>query len=149
LPQSHHGLTDLGENHSYWLQTVLPIQVLVPVSLSFGGRDRAWLASSPHTTSFNKLSEGWVTVTHPHHPLYGQRVQIIRVRRGPDPDLIIRMPDGYHGAIAASLTDYAGTSEVDPGAAKPSLLSIEGLWKIAQWISQQGQEEPLARRDTI
>lgn len=90
-----------------------------------------------------------MTVTHPHHPLYGQRVQIIRVRRGPDPDLIIRMPDGYHGAIAASLTDYAGTSEVDPGAAKPSLLSIEGLWKIAQWISQQGQEEPLARRDTI
>jgi hypothetical protein len=37
----------------------------------------------------------WVTVTHPHHPLYHQQVQLIRVRRGPDPDLIIRMPDGY------------------------------------------------------
>ena len=29
-------------------------------------------------------------VIHPHHPLYGQQVEIIRVRRGPDPDLIIR-----------------------------------------------------------
>jgi Family of unknown function (DUF5372) len=91
----------------------------------------------------------WVTVTHPHHPLYRQQVQIIRVRRGPDPDLIIRMPDGYHGAIAASLTDYADTSEVDPGVATPALLSIEGLWKIAQWIAQHSQEEPLAGRDTI
>lgn len=86
---------------------------------------------------------------HPHHPLYGQRVQLIRVRRGADPDLIIRMPDGYHGAIAASLTDYAGTSQADPGTAKPSLLSIEGLWKITQWIAQQRQQEPLAGRDTI
>ncbi len=78
-----------------------------------------------------------MTVTHPHHPLHGQRVQLIRVRRGPDPDLIIRMPDGYHGAIAASLTDYAGPSEPASGAAEPPLLAIEGLWRIAQWVSQQ------------
>jgi hypothetical protein len=75
-------------------------------------------------------------VTHPHHPLYGQCVQLIRVRRGPDPDLIIRMPDGYHGAIAASLTDYAGPPEPDPDEAEPPLLAIEGLWRIAQWVSQ-------------
>jgi hypothetical protein len=81
--------------------------------------------------------------------LYGQRVQLMRVRRGPDPDLIIRMPDGYHGAIAASLTDYAGASEADPSTAKPSLLSIEGLWKIAQFIEHISQGGPLAGRDTI
>jgi len=81
-------------------------------------------------------------VTHPHHPLYSQRVQLIRVRRGPDPDLIIRMPDGYHGAIAASLTDYAGASPTDPGAAEPPLLSIEGLWQMAQFIAQQHQCYP-------
>lgn len=78
-------------------------------------------------------------MTHPHHPLYSQRVQLIRVRRRPDPDLIIRMPDGYHGAIAASLTDYAGASPTDPEAAEPPLLSIEGLWQIAQFITQQCQ----------
>src|SRR5258708_27828939 len=84
-------------------------------------------ASSQHTTSFDKPPLEWVTVTHPHHPLHGQRVQLIRVRRGPDPDLIIRMPDGYHGAIAASLTDYAGTPEADPSSTEPPLLSLEGL----------------------
>jgi hypothetical protein len=81
-------------------------------------------------------------VTHSHHPLHGQRVQLIRVRRGPDPDLIIRMPDGYHGAIAASLTDYAGPSEVDPGETEPPLLSLEGLWRIAQFVEQQHQLHP-------
>jgi len=85
----------------------------------------------------------WVTVTHPHHPLHGQRVQLIRVRRGPDPDLIIRMSDGYHGAIAASLTDYAGPSEPASDAAEPPLLAIEGLWRIAQWVSQQQRLHPL------
>jgi len=76
-------------------------------------------------------------VTHPHHPLYGHRVQLVRVRRGRDPDLIVRLPDGYHGAIAASLTDYAGAVSVDPGAGEPPLLLLEGLWQIAQWIAQQ------------
>ena len=76
-------------------------------------------------------------MTHPYHPLYGQRVQLIRVRRGPDPDLIICLSNGDHGAIAASLTDYAGAAPVDPDAVEPPLLSLEGLWQIAQWISRQ------------
>lgn len=78
-----------------------------------------------------------MTITHPHHPLYGQRVQLIRVRRGPDPDLIIRLPDGYHGAIAASLTDYAGAASAEASESDPPLLSIEGLWQIAEFIAQQ------------
>ena len=108
-----------------------------------------WWASSQHTTSFDKPSVEWVTVTHPHHPLHGQRVQLIRVRRGPDPDLIIRMPDGYHGAIAASLTDYAGTPETDPSYTEPPLLSLEGLWQMAQFIEQQRQLHPLPEGDEI
>lgn len=76
-------------------------------------------------------------MTHPHHPLYGHRVQLVRVRRGRDPDLIVRLPDGYHGAIAASLTDYAGAAPVDPAAGETPLLLLEGLWQMAQWIAQQ------------
>ena len=67
-------------------------------------------------------------------------MQLIRVRRGRDPDLIIRLPDGYHAAIAASLTDYAGPTLVD-AAAEPPLLLLEGLWQMAQWIAQQRQLE--------
>src|SRR5207237_7995524 len=100
-------------------------------------------APSQHTTPFDKPSLEWVTVTHPYHPLHGQRVQLIRVRRGPDPDLIIRISVGYHGAIAASLTDYAGPSEPASDAAEPPLLAIEGLWRIAQWVSQQQRLHPL------
>lgn len=81
-------------------------------------------------------------VTHPHHPLYGQHVQLVRVRRGPDPDLIIRMPDGYHGAIAASLTDYIGASEAASSVTEPPLLAIEGLWRIAQFVEQQQRLHP-------
>src|SRR5713226_871391 len=110
---------------------------------------RSRRAYSQHTTPFTKPSVEWVTVTHPHHPLHGQRVQLIRVRRGPDPDLIIRMPDGYHGAIAASLTDYSGTPETDPSSTEPPLLSLEGLWQMAQWISQQRQLHPLPEGDEI
>ena len=64
-------------------------------------------------------------------------MQLIRVRRGRDPDLIIRLPDGYHAAIAASLTDYDGPSLVDAGAVESPLLLLEGLWQMAQWIAQQ------------
>src|SRR5258707_3015944 len=68
---------------------------------------------------------------------------------GPDPDLIIRMPDGYHGAIAASLTDYAGTPEADPSSTEPPLLSLEGLWQMAQFIEQQRHLHPLPDGDEI
>jgi len=91
----------------------------------------------------------WVTVTHPYHPLHGQRVQLIRVRRGPDPDLIIRLSDGYHGAIAASLTDYNGPPDPDVSTMDPPLLSIEGLWRIAQWVQQQHESQPQSGADDI
>lgn len=76
-----------------------------------------------------------MTITHPHHPLYGQQVEIIRVRRGPDPDLIIRHLDGYHGAIAASWTTYASAPDALP-AEKPPLLDLEGLYQLARVVEQ-------------
>jgi Family of unknown function (DUF5372) len=91
----------------------------------------------------------WVSVTHPHHPLHGQRVRLMRVRRGPDPDLIIRLPDGYHGAIAASLTDYHGPPDPDVSTMDPPLLSIEGLWWMAQWVQQQHEGQPHSGGDAI
>ena len=107
-------------------------------------RFQAVQAYSQHTTPFDKPSVDWVTVTHPHHSLYGQRVQLIRIRRGPDPDLIIRMPDGYHGAVAASLTDYAGASPTASDPPAQPLLAIEGLWQIAQFVEQQHRLHPLS-----
>ncbi len=58
-------------------------------------------------------------------------MEIIRVRRGPDPDLIIRHVDGYHGAIAASWTSYASAAADALAFQKPPLLDLEGLCHLA------------------
>ena len=76
-----------------------------------------------------------MTVIHPHHPLSGQQVEIIRIRRGADPDLIIRHLDGYHGAIAASWTTYASAPGALP-AEKPPLLDLEGLHLLVRLVEQ-------------
>ena len=88
------------------------------------------MGSSPYTTPLSQPSSGSVTITHPHHPLTGQRVDIVRIRRGPDPDLIIRLADGTYTAIAMSWTDYAASAEPIPRAGATPLLDIEGLWQI-------------------
>jgi hypothetical protein len=84
---------------------------------------------------------GFVTITHPHHPLCGQQVAVLRVRRGTNPDLIIRLPDGSHAAVALALTDYAGTSDLRTSSSATSdLLDIEGLRQAAQLIAQCRQQ---------
>jgi hypothetical protein len=77
-----------------------------------------------------------VTVTHPHHPLFQQKVAVIRIRRGPDPDLIIRCPDGFHGAISASWTDYSFNPAFDLMPEPPPLLDINGLFEMVSLIDQ-------------
>lgn len=88
-------------------------------------------------------------MTHPHHPLYGQRVEIIRVRRAADPDLIIQMPDGYHGAIAASWTDYARSANAESVLDPPALLTIEGLWQMAQFVERCRTRSHLPKPDQV
>lgn len=105
-------------------------------------------AYSQDTTPFDKPSTEWVTVTHPHHPLCGQRVEVIRVRRGPDFDLIIRMVDGYHGAISAHWTDYAPPSDGASIPESPPLLALDGLWNIARFVEQR-RKHPLLEDNEI
>jgi len=81
-----------------------------------------------------------VTVTHPHHPLYKQRVEVIRVRRGADPDLVIRLPDGLHAAIAASCTDYAADAPLALLTDPLPLLDLDGLCQIRLFIDQLRQQ---------
>lgn len=77
--------------------------------------------------------------------MHGQAVAVIRVRRGPDPDLIIRFPDGFYGAIAASWTDYV--AQPDPGLLPdpPPLLDIFGLCRIVRLIDQLGNRQATDR----
>jgi Family of unknown function (DUF5372) len=81
-----------------------------------------------------------VTITHPHHPLCGQQVEVIRIRRGTDPDLIVRLPTGIHAAIAMSWTNYATSSDSEPPPVPTHLLDIDGLRQIVQLLDQIRQE---------
>jgi len=76
-----------------------------------------------------------VTITHPHHPLRGQQLPVVCVRHGERPDVIVRLPDGSHAAVALSATACA----VDPSASLPPaaashLLDLHGLRQLAQRI---------------
>jgi hypothetical protein len=76
----------------------------------------------------------FVTIIHPCHPLNGQQVEVVRVRRGPDPDLIVRLPDGCHIAIAMSLTSYAGSIDTERLDERLPLLDLDGLRQIVAFM---------------
>jgi hypothetical protein len=78
---------------------------------------------------------GFVTITHPHHPLSGQKVALIRLRRGSNPDLIVRLPNGTHAAVAVGLTDYGGASRETAEPCSSSFLDLEGLREMARLIA--------------
>ena len=66
---------------------------------------------------------------------------VVGIRRGANPDLIIRLPDGTHAAVAMSATDYEAASVTLPSPAPdPSLLALDGLRQIAQFIERLRQE---------
>ena len=105
------------------------------------------LGCHKHTTPSSQLSSGFVTITHPHHPLRGQRVEIIRLRRGADPDLIVRLPDGRHAAIALSSTDYAALPGDTPEPAPRHLLDLAGLRQIVQLLDRIAQRKSSVSSD--
>src|SRR4051812_498468 len=122
----------------------------MPPAASAGPPERACRSMSgcpQHTTPSSQPPLGWVTITHPHHPLYGQRVAIVRLRRGEDPDLIVRLPDGTHVAISMSLTDYAGASDLASPASPPHLLALGGLRQAVQLIERCRQEGRFPARE--
>ncbi len=82
-----------------------------------------------------------MTVIHPHHPLQGQRVEIVRIRRGNDPDLIVVAPDGRHTAIALSSTDYDSSPEIPPTASTEHLLDLDGLRRVIQLLDRLAQAD--------
>lgn len=76
-----------------------------------------------------------MTIIHPHHPLRGQRVTLVRVRQGADPDLIVRLPDGTHTALAMSSTDYAGAPADAPPQYPTPLLALDGLRQVVRLVA--------------
>src|SRR5512143_67182 len=110
-------------------QPWFPLSVLVRAGRMPASPYLSSWGSFSHTTSLSPPVSGFVTITHPHHPLYRQQVEVIRQRRGADPDFIVRLPDGQHAAVAMSWTDYAGVSD-PPTTDRPVLLALTGLRQV-------------------
>jgi hypothetical protein len=52
--------------------------------------------------------------------------------------LIVRLPDGKHGAVAMSWTDYAGVPDT-PSTEAPPLLALTGLRELVALLAQWQQ----------
>ena len=59
---------------------------------------------------------------------------IVRLRQGTNPDLVVRLPDGTHAAIAMHLTDYAGAPALPVGPDAAHLLDLDGLRHVVQLL---------------
>ena len=64
------------------------------------------------------------------------------MRRGIDPDLIVRLPDGRHAAIAMSSTDYLSSTESPAWPAAEHLLDLEGLRAVIHLLDRIARRRP-------
>lgn len=75
-----------------------------------------------------------MTITHPHHPLRGQLLPLVKIYRGLNPKAILGLPDGSHIGVPLENTD------LDPASSQRLTNShyhdIECLRKIAQLLEQ-------------
>jgi hypothetical protein len=119
------------------------------------GTALAWLCpsssgSSQSTPPCSQPSSASVTITHPPHPLSGQRVDMVRIRRGPDPDLLIRLRDGTHPAIAMRGTDSAASPEPPPSAGVIPVRDLEGLRPRVAFLEHlRGPQRPPSQESTV
>ncbi len=65
------------------------------------------------------------------------------MRRGTNPDIIIRTPDGSHMAVAMTSTDYVLPAETPEPEGPSHLLAIEGLWQAVEFIERWQQQAQL------
>lgn len=92
--------------------------------------------SSEHNTSEVGTEPTHITITHPHHPLNGQTLELVAVLRGPNSRLIVKMPDGSRAQVVRDWTDYAQLSGDVELPAASHLLPVEGLRELIKIIAQ-------------
>ena len=81
-----------------------------------------------------------MTITHGYHPRHGERVRLIRVCRGADPDLEVKLPNGLRLRVAMSCTDYATPQGTAHPSTPPHMLDFNGLRLAAEVIERMRQE---------
>lgn len=68
------------------------------------------------------------------------------MRRGTQPDVIVRLPDGSRAAVALSWTDYGNPIPSEPTRASLPLLDVNGLRDVARLIAQLRHDGRVPKR---
>ena len=76
----------------------------------------------------------WVTIIHPCHPHYSQRLRVVGLYRSDELWITVQLPDGLHTRIPAAWTDYAAPMEGDLPTASRHLLDLDGLRQVIRVI---------------
>jgi hypothetical protein len=94
-----------------------------------------------HNASINKRGVKIVKVTHPHHPLYGQKGRVIRARRGLHPRLTIELSDGTQARVDPRHTDFVVSTMPKSVRGAGPLLDVDGLLHIIKIINRMKCED--------
>jgi hypothetical protein len=77
-----------------------------------------------------------VTITDPHHFLFGHRVEVLKQRSGRGPAyVVVALPDGRPRAVRITSTDLAKTITSGPNAADLPRISARTLIPLMQHLS--------------
>lgn len=84
-----------------------------------------------------------VKVTHPFHPLHGEKLMVERAMRGKlSHILVLRSPDGKSVRVRRDWTDYDGAPGDEEASAPVPLLDIRGLREAAKIVEQLKRQRP-------
>jgi hypothetical protein len=107
---------------------------------------------SGYTTHSSYPQSATARITLPDHPYRDQRVDVVRVSPGDDPDLLVRLPDNSYLVLAMSSTDYLGSpsdpppeESPPPAFARSRLLHPAGLRRMAQLVTRMREAATPAR----
>ena len=80
---------------------------------------------------------GWATITHPFHPLHGQRFEVLKRRRVAGIDtLILRHPERGSYTVAQDWTDW-GLPEVSTAlASEAQKLAVVPLLQLTTVLAE-------------
>lgn len=92
-----------------------------------------------HNTPNQKQGQLMITITHPHHPHFGQQFEFVKLRKSKPLTVVVRLPEGNSAYLPVEYTNYPLSSQalgvdIDGGDGNANLLDIEGLLRVVDLI---------------
>ncbi len=115
-------------------------------SRSLTGGNARWASGQSARTALRDSSPlGWAEISHPFHPLRGQRFEVLKERRVAGVDtLILRELERGTFSVPREWTDWADLSPYDSLALPPRRLAGDSLFTLAALLEELPTSCPAA-----